>query len=257
MFFVISHILSYLLSPLFWTFALLVISFFIKKRKLLARRLLIIAIITFYVFSNRFLADEFMRKWEIDYTDTSQLAKSYDVGIVLGGGIVSYDYLKNRSIFKSNADRLLQALELYKTGRIKKMLFTGGPGNLIYNDQYEAAYIKKYLINIGVPDSVIIIDSISDNTHQNAIYSKNILTKIYPNGGSYLLITSSRHMRRSMACYKKEGFKIDIYPTNKISGRRHYNIDYLFIPQMDSFYCWSDYIHEVVGHLSYKIMGYV
>jgi uncharacterized SAM-binding protein YcdF (DUF218 family) len=257
MFFVLSKILGYFLSPLFWILALLIIAFFIKKRKLLARRLFLISIIMFLFFSNRFISDEFMRRWEIEYTDTAKLASSYDVGIVLGGGIVTYDHLYKRNIFRMSSDRFLQALELYKTGRIKKMLFTGGPGNLIYKDQYEASFIKNYLINIGVPDSVILVDSLSDNTHQNAIYSKNILAKYYPNGGKYLLITSAKHMRRSLACYKKEGFDVDVYPTNKISGRRHYNIEYLFIPQLDSFQCWSDYLHEVVGYLTYKIMGYV
>jgi len=257
MFFVISKILSYLLSPLFWVFTLLIISFFIKRRKLLARKLFLIALISFYFFSNRFISDEFMRKWEVDYADSTQLLKTYDVGIVLGGGIVNFDYQKNRSIFKSNSDRLLQALELYKGGRIKKILLTGGPGNIIYKDQYEASFLKRYLINIGVPDSVILVDSLSDNTHQNAINSKNILTKIYPKGGSYLLITSSYHIRRAMACYKKEGINLTAYPTNKISGRRNYNFEYLFIPQLDSFHCWSDYIHEIVGYLMYKIVGYV
>ena len=255
MFFIISKILSYLLNPLFWIFSLLIVAYFIKN-KILGRKLLLISLIAFYLFSNRFICDEFIRSWEVNYPENTALETQYDVGIVLGGSIVQYDYQKGRIIFRQQADRLLQAVDLYKQGKIKKILLTGGPGHLIFRDQYEAAFIRDFIIKIGIPENDILVDSISNNTYQNAIFSKRILENSYPNGGKYLLITSSIHMRRSLAIFNKTGVKVTAYPTSKIIGIRLYNFDHLFLPHLNSFEYWSVMVHEWVGFIIYKIMGY-
>ncbi|MFZ4739565.1 MAG: YdcF family protein [Bacteroidales bacterium] len=256
MFFVISKLLSYLLNPLFWVFTLLIIAYFIKNKKI-GRKLLLISIIAFYLFSNRFICDEFIRLWEFDYPEKSSIDKQYDVGIVLGGGIINYDYDKDRLILREQADRLLQAIDLYKQGKINKILLTGGTGQLIHSNQYEASFLKSFAIKLGVPDSNIMVDSISYNTYQNAIFSKEILKKNYPCGGKFLLITSSLHTKRSLAVFKRSGIDVIAYPTCKIVSCRLYNFEHLFVPHVSSFESWSDLIHEWVGYIIYKIMGYI
>lgn len=256
MFFVISKILSYMLSPLFWVITLVLISYFVKN-KILARKLLLISLIAFYFFSNSFICDEFVRISEAEYLKKSVYEEQYDVGIVLGGGIINYDYDNERLILRHQADRLLQAIDLYKRGVIKKMLLTGGTGQLIHSNQYEASFLKSFAIRLGVPESDIMTDSISYNTYQNAVFSKKILDQNYPNGGKYLLITSSLHIRRSIAVFKKNGINVIAFPTSKIVTCRLYNFEHLFLPHLDSFEHWSDMIHEWVGYIIYKIVGYV
>ena len=256
MFFVISKLLSYLLNPLFWIFTLLIVAYFIKNKKM-GRKLLLISIIAFYLFSNRFICDEFIRLSEVDYPEKTMSDTHYDVGIVLGGGIINYDYDNNKLILREQADRLLQAIDLYKQVEINKILLTGGSGNLIYRNQFEASYMKSFAIKLGVTDSNIMVDSLSNNTYQNAVFSKEILGALYPNVGKYLLITSSLHMRRSLAVFNKAGIEVTPYPTSKIVGKRLYNFEHLFVPHVSSFESWSDLIHEWVGYIIYKIMGYI
>jgi len=244
-----------LLSPLFWIFTLLVLAYFIKN-KTLGKKILLISIIAFYLFSNRFICDEFLRRWEVDISGKMQNKSAYDVGIVLGGGIVNYDYLNERLIFRNQSDKLLQAIDLYKQGKIKKILLSGGPGHLIFRDQFEASFMKSYLLKLGIPDMDILLDSISDNTYQNAVFSKKILSEIYPENGKFLLITTSAHMRRSLAVFNKAGLAVTAYPSGKITGPRLYNFDHLFLPHLNSFEYWSIMIHESFGFLIYKIMGY-
>jgi len=256
MFFVISKLLSYLLNPLFWIFTLLIVAYFIKNKKI-GRKLLLISIIAFYLFSNRFICDEFIRLCEVDYPEKTMSDTHYDVGIVLGGGIINYDYDNNKLILREQADRLLQAIDLYKQGKINKILLTGGTGQIIHSNQYEASFLRSFSIKLGVPDSNIMVDSISYNTYQNAIFSKEILKNNYSCGGKYLLITSSLHTKRSLAVFKKVGIDVIAYPTGKIVSRRLYNIEHLFIPHVSSFKDWSNLIHEWVGYIIYKIMGYI
>lgn len=256
MFFYISKILSFFISPLIWIFICILIALIARtpKRK---KRFLITAVVMFFFFSNSVIVDEAVRLWELPMKKNSELQK-YDVGIVLGGGMVNIDKMyDNRLIFQSSTDRILQALDLYEAGTIDKILISSGSGSIIFKDMLEASLLRNYLLKIKVPDSVILIDSTSKNTYENAVNSVKLLNSNYKNG-KFLLITSSIHMRRAQACFKKQGLKFDIYPTNKIvSDVRRWDLSYLFVPNIECFSEWGKLIHEIIGYFSYKLTGYL
>lgn len=83
MFFVLSKILIFLITPLVWIIILLFFSFFSKypERK---KKYLGWAIFFTLLFSNPFIFDECSRLWEIPATRIETL-KPYHAGIVLGG----------------------------------------------------------------------------------------------------------------------------------------------------------------------------
>jgi len=254
MFFIISKIMAFLLTPLTWIIILLVAGLIIKnaRRK---KRVYITAVIFAIFFTNPVVIDELLRCWEEPFT-VNEKNITYEAGIVLGGGMVTIDNDYDRLIFQDNTDRFLQALHLYKNGQIKNIILSGGSGSLVFKDFLESALIKRYLVEIGVPDSVIFIDSTSDNTHQNAVNCKDIIQKQFKHG-PYLLITSSLHMKRAHACFAKQGVIVSIYPTNKFVGPRRTDIGYYLVPSAEALIRWEKYIHEVFGYLIYKIMGYV
>lgn len=255
MFFILAQVFSFLLNPVTWIVALLLIAVFIKNT-IWSRRCLKYAVILILFFTNFFIADEVARLWEYPVTSNSELARSYDVGIVLGGGMITIDKQYDRLTFRNNVDRILQAVSLYKEGRIKKMLISSGSGSLVYRDMLESSLLKKYLITIGIPDSAMIIDSLSDNTHQNAINSA-ILLKKYAPGGKYLLITSSVHMRRAIGCFRKEGVQVTPYCTNQITGKRIFDFGHYFIPNLEALTNWEKIIHEIAGYMMYFVFGYL
>lgn len=205
------------------------------------------------LFTNPFLGDEVTRLWERPMEDTPVI--NYTAGVLLCGDIASYDKSADRIIFRSGADRLLQIIELYKQGKIKKIIISGGSGHLIYKDRTEAAFIKKYITSIGIDADDVFFESRSRNTIENARYTSALLKEIRVND-TVLLITSSLHMKRASGCFKKQGVLIKEYPTSKITGDRLHNFDHLFIPSVLTLKNWDLVIHEIIGFISYKMMGY-
>ena len=252
MFFILSKILAFVITPLVWIITLLLFAVFSKdeKRK---KKCLRWALGLTLLFSNSFIFDEAVRQWELPATAYADV-KPHDVGIVLGG-MSSYDPELERAQFYRGVDRLVQGVELYRRGLIKKILFTGGSGSILHPELKEGNYINRYLLVMGVPKEDFIIESESQNTRENALYTKAIIDKQNIKG-SYLLVTSAFHMRRSIGCFNKAGLTVDHFSTDRYAGPRKFDFDHLLIPNVSAFNDWNNLIHEVVGFITYKIMGY-
>jgi uncharacterized SAM-binding protein YcdF (DUF218 family) len=212
----------------------------------------LLALITLLFFSNPFIAKRVTNAWEESYVNKSSLQNKYEYGILLGG-IADYEKDYHRIIFGLTTDRLMQTLDLYYEKRINKIIISGGSGEVFKQEQKEAIIIRDYLIKIGIPSEDILLESQSKNTHENArnvavLLKNNKQTKI-------LLITSAFHMRRAKACFIKEGFNVDIYPTNKLSDTEFDPSS--LIPSADAFNKWHLIIKEIAGYLTYKVVGYL
>lgn len=255
MFFVISKILSFLISPLTWVIALALLSLLLRNPKT-KRRLLRIAIVAALFFSNTFIAKEFMRLWEPAPVALTELKRNYDAVIVLGGGMATTDERQHTTTFRHNTDRLLQSVWLYQNGYADRIVLSGGAGTLQYRNMREASILYNYLIEIGIPAEVVLVDSLSDNTHENAVNTAKLLSDSIP-GGSFLLITSASHMRRSLACFENEGVVADPYPVDFTAGSRQWNIMNMLVPQTEGFAIWEELLHEMIGFLVYRIAGYL
>ncbi|HXP52304.1 MAG TPA: YdcF family protein [Bacteroidia bacterium] len=253
MFFILSKLLAFFISPFFWVFCLLLAGVLVKRQPL-KKRFLIASLAVLYFFSNSFILNEVMIRWEMPAIQQSEIKGKYDVAIVLGG-YTDYDSKFDRVQFQHGADRLFQALELYKKGMVKKILIDGGSGNL-KGTNIEAANLHKYLLNIGVPDSAMIFEPRSRNTRENATFVKPILDSVAKNG-RYLLITSGYHMRRAIGCFNKAGISTLAYSTDRIAGPMKFDLDYMFIPDLGAIYCWEALLHEWIGYMSYKMAGYL
>lgn len=254
MFFYLSKLLAFIISPVIWVFALLIYSLKTKIESR-AKKALIASIVVLYVCCNSFFVDECFRLYETVTPDYDLMTTKYDGAIVLGG-IGSVDLRLKKISFSGSADRLFQIIPMYYNGRVKKFIFTGGSGSIEFPEKKEGLYIKKYLTSINIPDSAMIIESESKNTYENAIFTKKLMDSLNIKG-NFLLVTSAYHMPRSIAVFKKAGFKnITPYITNKISGIRRYSFDHLFIPNLGAVSSLQLLIHEWFGFLVYKMRGY-
>ena len=75
----------------------------------------------------------------------SELKESYTLGIILGGYSNSNDSTPEKLVLGSDPNRLSEGLRLYKTGRIKKFVLTGGTGAFFDDGVSEAPLAKKFL----------------------------------------------------------------------------------------------------------------
>jgi len=255
MFFYLSKILNFLIAPFTWFIILAIVASFTKKQPR-KRKLWIVAFSILIVFSNPFISNEVMHAWELAPVRTDSIKEPYDVGILLGGSLSSFDNQFGRPIYSQSVDRLLQTIALYKSGKIKKILLSGGSGTVTRPEERESNIILKVLEETGIPKDDIILEGESRNTYENAVYTTTLLKHAYP-GGKFLLITSAFHMRRSLACFQKAGIHPGIFPVDLRSHNHMYTPDNSVIPHPGSLITWDALIHEWLGMLTYKMAGYI
>lgn len=254
MFFALSKLLYGLVSPLSWVVYPLLWALFVPRHR---RRGVIAALVTLWLVSNDFLVSEALRWWEGDPVSVEK-APPFDVGIVLTGGIVSDGSAEvGRPSFGPTADRLLQPLLLMREGKIRNVLISGGSGKLfgagLYPDEGQVA--ADFLKTVGIAPERIFRETRSRNTHENAQFSARILRQRFPNG-RYLLVTTAFHRRRASACFRKAGIEATAFPVDFRRGPRTFNLAESVLPSAEALVRFDYLVHEWVGYLTYRVMGY-
>lgn len=255
MFFVVSKILSFLAQPLAIVGMLFVAGWIVRNqrwKKILIRTAFIILFIT----SNYFISNAVMRAWEMPVTTYESITKRYDYGVLLTGVTKTNMTPKDRVYFSRGADRAIHTLELYKLGIIKKMIISGGSGRLDGKGVLEADDLADFMKLAGVPDSVIIIEHESKNTHESAVEVSKLLPTL-SGSKDVLLITSGYHLPRAIACFKKSGVNVDPFSTDPVSEPTRYTPENLIVPRPDAIGMWQTMIKEWVGYVVYWVADYL
>lgn len=248
MFFILSKIAGLVLKPLTLMLAAGMIALFTKRprlRKIAART----GIALFVICTNPWLISVLSGWWETGRSNPAEISQPYEAGIVLGG----YSELLIASppgltTFSRSANRLSTALLLYQTGKIRHILLSGGSGRIIGTEKVEAQEVRKYLLQVGVPDSVIWVEARSRNTKENAYYSKGMLDSLAPQQRC-LLITSAWHMRRAQGHFQKAGLPFDTFGTDYFEEKSQGNLLRWLEPDWKALMKWECLIKEWVGYL--------
>ncbi|MEM9833918.1 MAG: YdcF family protein [Bacteroidota bacterium] len=251
MFFILSKTLYFLVMPITLVVLVFLLYVFWKRyRKLL----FITGLGLLLLFTNTFLSNLLLLTWEVPPRPIASLPQ-YPVGVVLGGVTVDKEP-RDRSHVVGDADRILHAVQLYREGKIKKILLTGGSGKLLVDSIPEAVSLQRILRNAQVPEADILVEAASRNTRENALNSWKVLQE---NGitSKVLLITSAYHMRRAKACFEKVGVPIDIFPVSMRSQEIQFTPDWLIIPNSGAIGNFEVVIREIVGTVAYWVVGYV
>lgn len=115
---------------------------------------------------------------------------AYDYGIVLGGKPVAC------------GPRGEKAAGLYRRGRVKKLIATGGVMHETENGLLsECEIIRNVLLKNGVPDEDILIDNLARSTTENMQYASVLMLRDCAPSlpRSAVIITSYSHLKRSLA----------------------------------------------------------
>jgi uncharacterized SAM-binding protein YcdF (DUF218 family) len=255
MFFLVSKILSFLTIPLNWVFGLLGYSLLAKTKH--ARLLQFTSLLLLYFFSIELVLNPLFKVWEypmVWYKDVP--AEQYDAAIVLGGVCAPGKKPDDRTHFPGSPDRLMHALQLYKLGKVKKIIITGGSGELIGKKTPEATYLVNVLGLCEVNPADILVENKSKNTRENAAFTKTMLEKEFGVGRKHLLVTSAYHMRRSIACFQKADMNVTPFSVDSLATETDNILSHL-LPNQWAMGKWGILIHEIIGYVSYWLMGYI
>jgi uncharacterized SAM-binding protein YcdF (DUF218 family) len=252
---VVSKFFTFLVMPAGILSILLLYAIYTKNRTK-AKKSVISAFIFLYIFTNPVLTNELMLWWEIAPTPISTV-KPHDIGIILTGGTTNDDKLPKENIFLGiTSDRIGQAVELYKKGKINTILISGGSIDILGKTQKkEVEEIAKYLIISGVPSNNIFLETHAKNTRENAVNCSKILKKQFTNQ-SILLITSGFHLKRATQCFEKVGMKVTPYGANYFSHERQLLPSSIF-PREECFGYSQLLFREIIGYWVYKAMGWL
>jgi uncharacterized SAM-binding protein YcdF (DUF218 family) len=255
MFFIFSKILLFLTYPFTWI-ALTLISAVIWHKKKFARKLLLVSLSLLLFFSNTIIFCELARHWEVGGKKINELPM-YDCAIVLTG-MASYNNDLDRLSLERNGDRIWQAIDLYHKGKVKKILITGDSGMISDRGLKEAKQLGEVIKGWNVREQDIIIEDKSQNTHENAKFTSELLQHSHPELKSFLLVTSAIHMKRSLACFVAQKLNCTPFSTNHFTGpKRGYYFEQYILPNSEILASWQSLTKEWVGYLMYWMAGYV
>ncbi|QDH81017.1 YdcF family protein [Echinicola soli] len=256
MFFYLAQFLTFLAMPLTLVIICLILGILWRKNK---KGTLFggIGLVLLLFFCNTFISNTVMYLWEPTFKPIAPLP-TYEFGIVLTGVTNLDKTAYDRTFFKKGADRVTQAVQLYKMNKIKKILITGGQGLTPTNSNTEAALLADFMKIAGVPKKDIIVEDQAVNTRQNALFTGQKLTALEIDPKStHLLITSAFHMKRAKACFDKVGVSTATFPVDYYASDIKADVKSLIIPSPEGLVIWHKLFKEWIGLTVYKLVGYI
>ncbi|MBH8569101.1 YdcF family protein [Microvirga sp. STS02] len=252
MFFLLSKVLDFVLLPTVWLVALLIAALVARPPR--RRRWLVAALALTLLITNPFLVNELLLAWEAPPVALAALPRHADAAVLLTGITNVSKSPHDRVYLGPGADRVTSALWLYRAGRVRRIIVSGGSGAVQAVAHTEADDLTTLLRLAGVPNSAIIREEKSRNTRENALFTRQLLT---PEQDTLILVTSAFHQRRAMGCFAKVGLHPIGFPAGYRSTDRRLSPDALLVPNPDAMVNFSLLTHEVTGWLTYKALGYL
>ena len=262
MFYFLSKTAGYFLTPAGWLLASLVGALLFPRQR---RRLLIVSLGLFWLLGNRFVVNELARIWEVDgqtaLAPRTPTDTTFRVAVLLTGGTTNTQLavLPARPMLAREADRLGQALFLYKSGRVQKILISGGGTDLFFMNAealHEGQQGMRFLHLAGVPVRDLLWETRSRNTHENARFSARILRQKF-HTNRCVLVTSAFHLRRATACFAKAGVQATPFPAAYIQTPRTVAPGDWLVPREDAFVDAMHLVKEMIGYVTYTLTGYI
>jgi vancomycin permeability regulator SanA len=124
--------------------------------------------------------------------------KTADIALILGNKVH-----EDGTLSRGLANRMQCGLELYKAGRFKKIIVSGGKGK---EGHFEGDKMREFLLQNGVPDSIIIVDNEGFNTR--ASVKNTLLLREKLHFESVLVVSQYFHLTRSKMLFRKSDLQI-------------------------------------------------
>ncbi len=257
MFLLLSKVLTPLLLPPGLQMVLVLISFFLfRRRPKLAWTMGLLSIVSLAYLSSGVAVEAFTGHLERQFPSVAPSeAPTADAIIVLGDFQATPTAKRPRIGIVDDTDRLYNGVQLFRAGKAPVLVLSGG-SVMLYGStrRSQAEYARDLAISLGVPASSVLVEGLSQNTHENAVASRNLLAP--RNIHRVLLVTSGYHMPRSAAIFRKEGFDVIPYPADFKTGWYEQRFPFGYLPNPQCLFVNGLALHEYIGLAVYKLRGW-
>lgn len=140
---------------------------------------------------------------EIAITARNTTLHNADAAVVLGAAVIDN---QPSPVFEA---RIQHAVNLYKAGRVKLIIMTGGIGE--GDTISEAEVARQWSIQHGVDKKAIFVETTSRTTYENILYAHNILKERAVK--DVLIVSDPLHLPRALAIARHLGISALPSPT--------------------------------------------
>lgn len=178
-----------------------------------------------------------------------------NVIILLGAGTIkvpqSHEIEPPFFAYGRIAETAIQYQRCYQTKAVCWVIVSGG--DPLRNGETEAAVYKHWLVSLGVPEKMIIAESNSMNTWQNAEFTRRILASDHDfsdfnqKNSRMVLVTSALHLRRSERYFNH--FGIDAIPMRG----DYVTVSLSWLPNGYQFTLMDFALHEYLADFRYYV----
>ena len=250
LFYFLSRIFSNLILPPSLPIILLLIG--ILKRK---NKYIFCSLIFFVILSSRIFSEILIRYVEYpwQYKQIDEIPQSEYV-VVLSGGMKNLNSINNNFEW-NDPDRFFAGLKILKSGKAKKIIFTGAKSPFKKTEKLEGAILKEEAITLGVNPIDIVVTNPVFNTFQEAKAIKFIFKN--KKNPRIILVTSAFHMNRAKYIFNNENISVIPFPVDfKKSNLKNFQIiknPLNWIPNAENFYISSLIFKEIIGRYYYYL----
>lgn len=224
------------------------------RRRLAGTGLLLLALAGLGLSSLPVVADTLLRSLEERYPELPVVELPIaEAIVVLGGGVHPRPKDQPYPDLHSGADRVWHAARIFHAGKAPLVILSGGVIPRLGTEISEAEAMRIFLTDLGVPPEAIRLEERSLNTHENAIFTAELLrdsglTRI-------LLVTSALHMPRAMAAFRAAG--VEAVPAAADFMLEKESASLLrWLPEVRSLALSTAVLHEYLGLWIYHRRGW-
>lgn len=173
-----------------------------------------------------------------------------DVVVLLGGGIHEGvpDLTGRGAPAEDMLARVVTAVRVHRRLRIP-IIISGG--SVYAGRAPEAEVVRRFLVDLGVEENQILLESRSRDTRENAAYCRDIITR--QGFRRPLLVTSAYHMRRAVMAFHQAGVAVTPLPAQFTTGG---GLPYLwadYLPSAGALAGSATAVKEYLGLLFYRL----
>jgi uncharacterized SAM-binding protein YcdF (DUF218 family) len=177
------------------------------------RQIVLLAALVALVVAYSPLAVWVMRPLETRFEPPAKLPDKVAGIVVLGGAIDTRQSNRFQQVaLNGRGERITAFVALAKRYPEAKLVYSGGAGIFVEEAKSEAEHAKPLLMDLGVAEGRLMLETRSRDTHENAAFTRD-LVKPAP-GETWLLVTSAAHMPRAMGAFRHAGWRILPYPVD-------------------------------------------